>query len=952
MTKIRFILSVIGLIACLRAYCQAPTISPLFFQHSDLITVSYDVTGTSLAGLSEAFIWVWIPGPNLNSRYNINPASSNPGVTNVPGPNGPKFTKTFPDGKTVFTITFRPSDFFTQPITSYTQLGMLLKGNDWSFGQTTDHVASFWDGSYQVQLTAPSFQPLFVTNGQTVSVVAEASEPSDFILYKNGVPIHSEDGINVYTHDVVVSEFSGGADFLLEATNGVSLKQLDFQYLISGSSPIQARPSGVIAGINYHPGDPTRVTLCLWAPGKNSVYAFGDFSDWKVQPSYVMNRDGEFFWIELTGLIAGKEYAFQYLVNQTIKVADPYADKILDPDDQYIPNSTYPGLQPFPQDARNSQWYFNRLSVFQTGQAPYNWQTTGYQRPPKEELIIYEVLLRDFFDENSHTYQSLIDTLSYLKHFGINAVQLMPVMEFNGNESWGYNPAFMFAPDKYYGTKNKFKEFIDLAHGEGIAVILDIALNHQDIPNTYAMLDFNFSTFKPTSNNRWFNVDATHPFNVFFDMNHESAYTQAYVDTVCHYWLNEFKIDGFRFDLSKGFTQKFTGSDVGAWSAYDASRVALLKRMADKIWQHTPDAYIILEHFAENNEERELAQYRSGEGKGMLIWGKMTDPYNQCTMGYTSNSDFSGVYHTARGWSVPHLVGYMESHDEERIMYKNLQFGRMVADYNVKELSTALYRMRSAAAVFYTIPGPKMLWQFGELGYDHSINECEDGTVNEDCRLSEKPVRWNYLDDPDRKKLHDHISDLLRLRKQYKVFRSGTASFQVSTSSLAKQVILRNSPYTESPATADEMNVLIAVNFDVTAQEVQLSFPHGGTWYEYYAYGKPVDVSGSNLTVTLYPGEYKLFTDVEITNPLITGIEPESSKRSTISVYPNPSSDFLKVAAEQRVTEVKLISVNGISQKLQRVDESTWDLRNIQSGFYVLVVRFGNSVRRFKLIKE
>src|SRR5690606_16777280 len=186
-----------------------------------------------------------------------------------------------------------------------------------------------------------------------------------------------------------------------------------------------------------------------------------------------------------------------------------------------ISSASYPELKSYPQSALHNDWYFNRVAVFQTGQSPYTWQITDFQRPDKEELIIYELLIRDFFDSNNRTYQSLIDTVSYLKRLGINAVELMPIMEFNGNESWGYNPTFLFAPDKYYGSKEKLKKFIDKCHAEGIAVILDIAMNHHDMPNPYVMMDFNFDTGKPTSNNKWFNVDARHPFNVFFDMNHE-----------------------------------------------------------------------------------------------------------------------------------------------------------------------------------------------------------------------------------------------------------------------------------------------------------------------------------------------------------------------------------------------------------------------------------------------
>ena len=90
--------------------------------------------------------------------------------------------------------------------------------------------------------------------------------------------------------------------------------------------------------------------------------------------------------------------------------------------------------------------------------------------------MVYEVLIRDF--DANRNYQDLINKIDYFKNLKINAIELMPVMEFEGNESWGYNTSFHMALDKFYGTGDKLKEFIDLCHQNGIAVILDVALNH------------------------------------------------------------------------------------------------------------------------------------------------------------------------------------------------------------------------------------------------------------------------------------------------------------------------------------------------------------------------------------------------------------------------------------------------------------------------------------------
>jgi 1,4-alpha-glucan branching enzyme len=918
-----------------------PTITPALFQYNSTITVTYNVTGTSLATLSEAWAWVWIPDAvGIDAKYNINPATA--------AADPAKFTKTVNGGVTTFTLTFKPSDFFVQDISTKTNIGILLKAADWSGGQTTDYIANF---GFSLTLTEPSVRPVFVDNGQSLNIQAITPVASTFELFVNNVSVHTQSGVTNYSHNHTVTETSGAVPVRLTASSGSGNAEVSFQYILSANSPVQTRPAGIISGINYHPGDNTKVTLCVLAPGKTSAYVRGDFSDWDILPENLMKRDGEYFWIELSGLTTGIEYAFQYLVDESIWIADPYADKILDPDDQYIPSGTYPNLKSFPSEALGAQWYHNRLSVFQTGQTPYAWQVTNFEKPDKDKLVVYELLVRDFFEDGDNNYQSLIDTISYFKSLGVNAIELMPVMEFGGNNSWGYNPQFMFAPDKAYGTKNKFKEFIDVCHQNGIAVILDIALNHQDMPNPYLLLDFNYTTFKANPTNKFFNVEATHPFSVFYDMNHESSYTKKYMDTINYYWLNEYKIDGYRFDLSKGFTQVNNPNNVSAWSNYDASRIAILKRMADRIWENFPDAYVILEHLSVNTEEKELAEYRSGEGKGMMLWGNLNHAYLQSSMGYAAESDFSGVYYGNRGWTVPHLVSYMESHDEERMIYKNVAFGNVGGTYSVKDLYTALNRARAAATIFYTIPGPKMLWQFGELGYDYSINYCEDGTISDACRTYPKPVRWDYLQENRRKVLYSHVADLIRLRNAYDVFTSGTVTLSVGTASLEKQVMLKNNPYTETPATTSEMNAVIVVNFDVTAKTTNVNFPHSGTWYDYYAEGEQLTIATSTSGILLQPGEYKIFTDVQIESPqIITGNEPEAA--ISVSLYPNPAGKVLIVSSDESILSLSMITVQGVRIAPKRTAAESWDIDELAPGLYIAEIKTRKGSVKVKVIKQ
>ncbi|NJK85590.1 MAG: hypothetical protein HC906_06135 [Bacteroidales bacterium] len=416
----------------------------------------------------------------------------------------------------------------------------------------------------------------------------------------------------------------------------------------------------------------------------------GDFNGWNLAENTLMNKDGDHFWVDIDGLEPGKEYAFQYYIDGDLFIPDPYTNKVLDPwNDKYIPTETYPDILPYPSSASKL------VSVLQTNKPVYNWVNTGFKTPPDSNLVIYELLIRDFSEgpENKEgNINGVLDRLDYLDQLNINALELMPFSEFEGNNSWGYNPSLYFATDKAYGTENDYKKLIDSLHGRGIAVIMDIVLNHSF--STSPLLQLYFDGEKPLPENPWYNADC--PNTVYcwgFDFNHESIHTQEFVDSVLRFWISEFKFDGFRFDFTKGFTN--TKSDG---SAYDASRIAILKRMTDKARAVKPDAILILEHFAENKEEQELEDY------GFLIWGNMNYNYNEATMGYheDNKSNFSNISYKNRNWKNPHLVGYMESHDEERLMFKNLQYGASTGDYSVKRPLYSIGKAGNGGFVFYT----------------------------------------------------------------------------------------------------------------------------------------------------------------------------------------------------------------------------------------------------------
>ncbi len=562
------------------------------------------------------------------------------------------------------------------------------------------------------------------------------------------------------------------------------------------------------------------------------------------------------FWIPIGGLTAGEEYAFQYYIDEGIIVGDPYSEKLLHPLDKWIPDDTYPNLKEYPAKA-NGEY----VSVLQTNKPEYVWQTTNYVRPASEDLVVYELLVRDFSIDGN--YQKVIDSLDYLESLGINAIELMPVTEFSGNESWGYNPNYYMAPDKAYGTEYKLKEFIDKCHSRGIAVILDVVFNQSDQRFPYAWMWSNQvpgGDFAISAENPYFNQVARHPFNVFYDFNHESLDTRKYLDDANKFWLEEYKMDGYRFDLSKGFTQTNSLGNQSVWDAYDAGRISTLKRMYDEIRTVDNSAYVILEHLGRDQEERELGNY------GMMTWGIMHSQFKQNVLGFSNNSDISRLDYKNRGWNFPNFVGYAESHDEERLMVDALQFGGSSGSYDVKDTVTALERVAAANAILMAVPGPKMLWQFGELGYDYSINYCDfDGSISEGCRTGNKPVPVDYFAQTPRKRLYYQMAEIHKLKTEHGLFsasRIDNIGGSQLGNDLAKLVKLTANNYTDNPTTAEQSNALVLANMDVNPRTFTPGFHHTGTWYNHYS-NSSFEVSDVNMTVTLEPGEFAVFTDFD-----------------------------------------------------------------------------------------
>lgn len=925
-------------------FSQVLTWSPTFPTRHDTITVVYDATQGNRGLLGENEIYAHAGVITNLSADGTDWRYVKAGWTeNIPDCQMQKV------GLNRWQLKFHIDSYYNVPASeSIEQLAFVFRNASSSKKGTAEDgsdlfVPVYQQSGFNLALITPDANPLFVALGDSFFVQAVASSAESIVLSVDGVALSSTSNDTLSTF--ITASSTGAFDVEVRATapDGQTAMHA-FQYIVTGAVPIAELPQGTRPGVNRI--DASTAVLVLHAPYKNSVYALGDFTGWKVDPAFLLNRtpDQRFWWIRIQNLPADQPVRYQYLVDETLFLADPYSETVLDPwHDDEIPASVYPNLPEYPQGAQQI------VSVFQPVKSVFAWTDDGYTRPAQKDLIIYELLIRDFLAD--HSFASLTDTLDYLQRLGVNAIELMPVSEFEGNVSWGYNTSFHMALDKYYGTAQAFKAFVDAAHARGMAVIMDMVLNHAYGQNPLVRLYWDAARNRPASSNLWFNTESPNPvFAWGYDFNHQSSYTQDYVDRVLRYWVDEFHVDGYRLDFTKGFT-----NTPGEGGLYDAQRITILKRLGDALWSHAPDAYLILEHFAENREEQTLAEY----GRGFLLWGNMNGAYRQSSMGWLNDSgrssDLSWGFYGNRGWMRAGLVTYMESHDEPRVMYENLEYGRQSGSYNIQDKETALARMELVSTFFLTLPGPKMIWQFGELGYDEYL--ALDGYE----RVAPKPIRWNDYDDAHRRRLYDVFAALNRLRSSHALF-----------SDVATEVEMRvgqNQADRRIHLSGDTLNATVLGNFDVVSLEIVPQFQSMGWWYDYFS-GDSLWVNDTEAPLTLAAGDYRIYTDRRLTPPEVTSavLSPAASPTSFVlhQNYPNPFNPGTKIRFSSPRSQCASVAVYNVLGRCVRTlrsgavsagaHELVWDGRddhgeNVGSGVFILKLTAGQTVLTKKMIR-
>ncbi len=890
MKKILPLFVVMLLCASLQAVAQMFTASPSPLQESSkdvVITFHADQSGVSgLKNLSSstalyAHIGVFTNGETVWKYVKTDwPTSATDTKANT---SANKFTYTAADTYTLNIGDIRTYFGITDASEKVTNICIIARTADGK-AQTSDQFIEVAEAGFQLQLSHNA-ESTILSQATSVTFNVNTTEASTINLTVNGSSIKQATSAKTLTATYSFNKV-GSYEVVASANNGKETITETVGFIYINASEQATYPGGKpkMGAVENSDGS---VTFCIAAPGKKSVILIPSWDDYKTLDKNVMKyqdyNGNRYFWTTVTGLDPDKQYPYYYAVDGTCFVGDPYAKLILDPySDKWINQyeTIYPDLIPYPYDKGIDGIV---LGVYHGNINKYNWKIKDFKGAKKEELVIYELLLRDFTGDDGEangngTLKKALEKLDYLKKLGVNAIELMPIQEFNGNNSWGYNTNFYFAPDKAYGTPDDYKLFIDRCHEAGIAVILDVVFNQSDgLHPWYQMY--------PIDSNPFYNKTAPHDYSVLNDWKQDNPLVEQQWVDMLQYWLTEYKVDGFRFDLVKGLGDN--NSYGSGTEAYNQSRIDRMKRLHAAIKEVNPDAYHINEHLAGASEENPMG------ADGQMNWANVN--YNSCqfAMGFSSSSDLNrfNAANDSRTWGS--TVSYIESHDEERAAYKQNQYGASGVKGN---LEMSMRRLGSLAAQMLLSPGAHMIWQFGELGADETTKKTT-GENNTDP----KKVVWNYLEDNDRAGLLQSYIELIALRKDNpQFFTSNTATMGLDASwsngstiklvSGSQELILAVNPLTSGTS---GRNITLPLNSSNTSDYKILSC----------SYNTTPTLTGKQIK--LLPGAYAVIGSVGLTK-----IEDAIADNTKVVVR----GEVGRIVIEGEYENAEVYSVSGMLQ--------------------------------------
>lgn len=520
----------------------------------------------------------------------------------------------------------------------------------------------------------------------------------------------------------------------------------------------------------------------VWAPNAAKVFVTGDFNAWSTTANELFAEGNGNFSSDVPGAKAGERY--KYII-QTPSGESLYRN---DPRAARVENSVGSSIIHDP-DA-------------------YRWTTSGYETPKFNRQVIYEMHIGTFNDSpggGPGNWKSAAAKLDYLADLGVNMLQVMPPAEFPGDFSWGYNPSFPFAPESSYGSPEDMKAFIDGAHKRGMGVVIDVVHNHHgpaDLPNwcfdgpcyghggIYYYTDYRAET-------PWGDTRPDYGRKEVRDFIKDSALM----------WLNEYRLDGLRFDGTKYMrTLDGSGDLPEGWG--------LLRWISDEVKKNQPWKILIAEDFGAGD-----AMTRStpsgGAGFDTQWAGEFMHPIRSALVAPSdSGRDMNSV-----AWSInqkfngqaSQRVVYTESHDEVANGQTRLPEAIWPGKADSRE---AQKRSTLGAVLTMTSPGIPMIFQGQEF--------LEDGWFDD-----QDPLDWQ------KSKNHSGITnlyrDLIHLRRNWNNNTRGLGGENVNVFHINNQDKLIAYHRWDLGGVGDDVVVLVNMSAN-SYRNYQIGFPKTGRW--------------------------------------------------------------------------------------------------------------------------
>ena len=688
-------------------------------------------------------------------------------------------------------------------------------------------------------------------------------------------------------------------------------------YDVYGIGPIEIIeepiPTNVVMGPNWI--DDT-MYLAIYAPGQPvmRVIVTSSGTTGTESDALTMKRDPDLedvWWVDLD--LPNGQYEYEYLLISGNRVADPLSRRLT-----------------------NGR---TRMEIGPGGISTaddYVWQSVDFSRPSLDTLIIYELHVDDFSAQGNGQgkFEDVIYRLDHLRSVGVNAIELLPITEFPGTHSWGYDPKLMSAVESRYGTPEEFKLLVDEAHARGIAVILDMVWNHvrSSSPLWEIQPDYDLNPYIKRSNE--LNPNETEGSWGMLDIDHFDPKTIDYIDQVNRIWLEEYRVDGFRFDATRMIGWQLSQPDLGlpAWT----SSIEILDETIYQIAEHLPsDPWLIDATSLTSSWHDSFHDVLLTDAHGQ--YNSATTFMNQVVRLH-EYSNIGNSYSDRR-----QAVKYMISHDEQSILQEMVVFN----NYSIEE---ALERDKFYANILFTSLGVPMIFQGQEFGLQTGWNDDNNNGDYEE-KLQYRPIDWSVMDTDEGLSHLSHYSKLAKFRKSNPALSKGT--FYDLWRYEAERVIVYG--YKDESEGNDNDQIVVIANFSEYDRTVtNVPFLSSGTWYD------AMDTDNDIFTVDGNYGEYSIEgkTAIIYSNQQwdldINDLDIHPDEYEVIQAFPNPFNARVKIILNlERETsgKVEIYDMGGKlvrSLKLGLFDQGEhhlyWDSRSnngisMSSGVYIVSFR-------------